>query len=144
MSKEELQVNFRMPASLKRELEALAKLNRRSLTAEVVARLAKSVEDDEAMLYPGLSEPDDAQSQAVRPAAGVSREKLMASMDPYSTGANGGDEVDESGLRVIKRNGTIVNYTDDALTRAIIRAFELVEGRKSTTQGPKPRKKYPK
>lgn len=42
MSKEELQVNFRMPASLKAELEQAAKKNRRSVTAEVVARLEAS------------------------------------------------------------------------------------------------------
>ncbi|CAM3797832.1 Arc-like DNA binding domain-containing protein [Pseudomonas synxantha] len=43
MSKEELQVNFRMPASLKRDLEAAAKSNGRSLTSEVVMRLEVSV-----------------------------------------------------------------------------------------------------
>lgn len=43
MSKEELQVNFRMPASLKRDLEAAAKSNGRSLTSEVVLRLEVSV-----------------------------------------------------------------------------------------------------
>ena len=132
-----------MPASLKRELEALAKLNRRSLTAEVVARLAKSVEDDEEVLYPGLSESGDVQAELVRPTTGISRERLMDSLDPYSTDADGGDDA-ESGLRVIKRNGTIVNYTDDAITRAVIRAFELVEGRNSAAPGPSPRKKYPK
>lgn len=48
MSKEELQVNFRMPASLKAELERAAKESGRSLTAEVVARLNLSmlIEDD--------------------------------------------------------------------------------------------------
>lgn len=48
MSKEELQVNFRMPASLKAELERAAKESGRSLTAEVVARLNLSMltEDD--------------------------------------------------------------------------------------------------
>lgn len=48
MSKDELQVNFRMPASLKSELEALAKQNRRSLTAEVVARLEESLDPQES------------------------------------------------------------------------------------------------
>ncbi|MBI6605163.1 MULTISPECIES: TraY domain-containing protein [Pseudomonas] len=48
MSKEELQVNFRMPASLKAELERAAKESGRSLTAEVVARLNLTMltEDD--------------------------------------------------------------------------------------------------
>lgn len=45
MSRSDLQVNFRMPASLKEELEALARANRRSLTAEIVARLERSVSE---------------------------------------------------------------------------------------------------
>ena len=46
MSREELQVNFRMPASLKRDLETAAKSNGRSLTAEIVLRLEVSVSMD--------------------------------------------------------------------------------------------------
>lgn len=42
MTKQDLQVNFRMPAELKSELEAAAKRNNRSTTAEVVARLQES------------------------------------------------------------------------------------------------------
>ncbi|WP_090311397.1 Arc family DNA-binding protein [Pseudomonas linyingensis] len=43
MSKIDLQVNFRMPADLKARLEAVAKENHRSLTAEIVARLEESL-----------------------------------------------------------------------------------------------------
>jgi len=39
MTRSDLQVNFRMPASLKAALEAAAKENHRSLTAELIARL---------------------------------------------------------------------------------------------------------
>ncbi|EIM13942.1 Arc family DNA-binding protein [Pseudomonas chlororaphis] len=43
MSRTDLQVNFRMPAELKAELERAAKESGRSLTAEVVARLDLSL-----------------------------------------------------------------------------------------------------
>src|SRR3990167_2912893 len=42
MTRSDLQVNFRMPASLKAALESAAKENHRSLTAELVARLEAS------------------------------------------------------------------------------------------------------
>ena len=42
MTKPELQVNFRMPADLKAQLEEAARQNKRSTTAEVVARLQES------------------------------------------------------------------------------------------------------
>ncbi|MCO7557455.1 Arc family DNA-binding protein [Pseudomonas otitidis] len=38
-----------MPAALKEELEALARVNRRSLTAEIVARLERSVSEPDEM-----------------------------------------------------------------------------------------------
>lgn len=47
MSREELQVNFRMPATLKRELEVRAKSGGRSLTAEIVARLENTIALDQ-------------------------------------------------------------------------------------------------
>lgn len=130
MSKDELQVNFRMPASLKGELEALAKQNRRSLTAEVVARLEKSVEDDEEKLYPGLSEPDEDQAEQVRPTTGVSKEKLMVSLD--------------DNMPVTKRD------LDTAVMDAMMRALDMLDTRsgerltEQPTQGPRHRKKYPK
>lgn len=42
MTKPDLQVNFRMPADLKAQLEEAARQNNRSTTAEVVARLQES------------------------------------------------------------------------------------------------------
>lgn len=46
MSTEQLQVNFRMPASLKARLEAEASRTGRSLTAEIVQRLEHSLAKD--------------------------------------------------------------------------------------------------
>lgn len=43
MSKKDVQVNFRMPETLKAELEAASKANNRSLTAEIVDRLEFSL-----------------------------------------------------------------------------------------------------
>lgn len=45
MSREDLQVNFRIPAELKRAIEAAAEKNKRSITAELVARLEESFFD---------------------------------------------------------------------------------------------------
>lgn len=42
MSRTDPQVNFRMPAELKQKLETAAAENRRSITAELVARLEES------------------------------------------------------------------------------------------------------
>ncbi|WP_322886615.1 Arc family DNA-binding protein [Sinorhizobium medicae] len=43
-----MQVNFRMPAALKSELENAAREHNRSLTAEIVSRLEASFHLDEA------------------------------------------------------------------------------------------------
>lgn len=43
MSKKDVQVNFRMPETLKAELEIASKANNRSLTAEIVSRLETSL-----------------------------------------------------------------------------------------------------
>lgn len=48
MSRQDLQVNFRMPADLKARLEDAAAQNRRSTTAEVVARLEASFDREVA------------------------------------------------------------------------------------------------
>lgn len=45
MSDEILQVNFRMPASLKTRLEEAAKVTGRSLTSEIVTRLEESLDE---------------------------------------------------------------------------------------------------
>ena len=47
MARNEPQVNLRMPPVLKSTLEQRAKENNRSLTAEVSARLERSLADDE-------------------------------------------------------------------------------------------------
>lgn len=48
MARDEPQVNLRMPLSLKERLEAEAATNKRSLTAEIVARLDSSFEQQES------------------------------------------------------------------------------------------------
>ena len=52
-----MQVNFRMPADLKAALEVESKKNHRSLTAEIVARLAETLAVEEALeiVAPGAS-----------------------------------------------------------------------------------------
>jgi len=69
MSEPEVQANLRIPASLRDKLKAAAKENRRSMTAEVIARLEESfwhrpsAEEYEEMLsnMEGASEPDYSQ-----------------------------------------------------------------------------------
>lgn len=46
MSRSDPQVNFRIPAELKAQLEAAAEKNKRSITAELVARLEESFAAD--------------------------------------------------------------------------------------------------
>lgn len=57
MSRTDMQVNFRMPADLKAALEVESKKNHRSLTAEIVARLAETLAVEEALeiVAPGAS-----------------------------------------------------------------------------------------
>lgn len=82
MSKEELQVNFRMPASLKGELEALARQNRRSLTAEVVARLERSVSElDEVAAFDQIGLQNEAGESSVPKREGSSKTPHCASTD---------------------------------------------------------------
>lgn len=83
MSKDELQVNFRMPASLKRELEAAAKQSGRSLTAEVVARLELSLlaegADSEELLPAELAR--DYSETARRSLPSVVRDRIRRSIN---------------------------------------------------------------
>lgn len=46
MAKDYSQVNFRIPTKLKEQIEESALKNERSITAELVARLEKSFEDE--------------------------------------------------------------------------------------------------
>ena len=148
MSKEELQVNFRMPASLKRELEALAKLNRRSLTAEVVARLEQSIVEVDDL---GVSDRDRMDPEhafylgaGVRINTKVDRETLTTTVDrDPPTASEPTDTQKPDGIKVIKRNGSVFEYSDEAITQAVIRALESLGG-ESSRPGPRPRKKYPK
>ncbi|MNE16578.1 hypothetical protein D3C76_887230 [compost metagenome] len=119
-----------MPASLKEDLEALAKKNRRSLTAEVVARLEKSIAEDEEGPYPGLSELVEDQADHVKPISSVSKERLLATLDDDKP--------------VTKRD------IDAAMMDAMMRALDMLDTRKTArqpdqpTQGPAPRKRFPK
>ncbi|NWB63900.1 Arc family DNA-binding protein [Pseudomonas sp. F1002] len=133
MNRADLQVNFRMPASLKDELEALAKLNHRSLTAEIVARLEGSVGEPNEM---GISDRDrlNPEHRFYRKGAEtqittrVSKEKLLASseQDRPATKKDLNEAVMEAML-------TVMNA--------------LKDGPPSTAdpvKGPRPRKKFPK
>lgn len=124
---------IRMPPELRELLEASARDGSRSLHAEIISRLWSTFQDYEPVKeLPEIS-------------SAINKEKLLASLDRTPDE----DPDAEEGLRVIKRNGQIINYTDDAITRAIIRAFEAVEGGlykgngNSGGKGPKPRKRFP-
>lgn len=47
MARSDPQMNFRIPAELKAQLEEVAKMNKRSLTAELVSRLNDSLNRDD-------------------------------------------------------------------------------------------------
>ncbi|WP_100080383.1 Arc family DNA-binding protein [Pleomorphomonas carboxyditropha] len=49
MARDDLQVNVRIPADLKAALEAKANSNYRSLTGEIVARLWRTLEEDDLL-----------------------------------------------------------------------------------------------
>lgn len=57
MSRSDPQVNFRIPVELKARLEAAAEQNKRSITAELIARLAETfaIEDALESVAPGAS-----------------------------------------------------------------------------------------
>lgn len=65
MARNEPQVNLRIPAELKESLEELSETNKRSLTAEIVARLTTSIkpEDDAEDLFSHIG-PDIAEHAA--------------------------------------------------------------------------------
>ncbi|AZD07572.1 hypothetical protein C4K26_2169 [Pseudomonas chlororaphis] len=134
MSRIDLQVNFRMPASLKDELEALAKRNRRSLTAEIVARLERSVGDTDEM---GISDRDRLNpehpfyhpvTEPLPVTRGISKEKLLASLDQERP--------------VTKKD------LNEAVMEAMLTVMSALKdgplGSSEAAKGPKPRKKYPK
>lgn len=131
MSKEELQVNFRMPASLKGELEALAKRSRRSLTAEIVARLERSVGDPDEM---GFSDRDrlDPNHFLYTPEATEQQITTKIHKDRLITGLDGPLTVQEEKIM-------------SAMIKALrgISKFEEEDAETPNT-GPKPRKRYPK
>ena len=67
MTRSDLQVNFRMPASLKAALEAAAKENHRSLTAELVARLESTFLEAQSSPQESVGGPvDDPDTPVVR------------------------------------------------------------------------------
>lgn len=49
MARDDLQVNVRIPADLKAALEVQANANYRSLTGEIVARLRRTLEEDDLL-----------------------------------------------------------------------------------------------
>lgn len=69
---------LRMPAQLRDDLETLAKINKRSLNAEIVARLEFSIEDTDDLGFSdrNLLSDDPEVQQFGRAARGIDREKL--------------------------------------------------------------------
>ena len=130
MSRVDLQVNFRMPASLKDELEALAKRNRRSLTAEIVARLERSISDTDEM---GISDRDrmNPEHPFYLPATeqmpitrGVSKEKLLASLD---------------------QDGPVTKKDlNSAVMDDMLKVLDAWQEGSASPKDPKPRKRFPK
>lgn len=131
MSKEELQVNFRMPASLKGELEALAKRSRRSLTAEIVARLERSVGEPDDL---GVSDRDRLDPNQFLYAPEPSDQQITTKIhkDRLLTGLEGPLTAQEEKIM-------------SAMIKALrgIGKFEEEDAEIPNT-GPKPRKRYPK
>lgn len=126
-----------MPAPLKEELEALAKTNRRSLTAEIVARLERSVGDtdemgvSDRMRLQGLSFGDEAPEQPRPATKGVSREKLLASLSGNITEQE--HVIIGAMLKALREVGGIDIDID-----------HLDPKNQQPNAGPKPRKRYPK
>ena len=52
MRKDDPQINLRIPPDLKERIQEAAKKNRRTQTAEIIARLEKTIRDDELELNP--------------------------------------------------------------------------------------------
>ncbi|MBX8528568.1 TraY domain-containing protein [Pseudomonas cichorii] len=130
MSKEELQVNFRMPASLKGELEALAKRSRRSLTAEIVARLERSVGETDEM---GISDRDrlDPNHFLYTPEPPEQQITTRIHRDRLITGLDGPLTAQEEKIM-------------SAMLKALRGIGKFEEDAENPNTGPKPRKRYPK
>lgn len=105
----------------------MAKINRRSLTAEIVARLEKSIEADEDELYPGLNERPEDEISHDRSISGISKEKLLSS-------------IEDKPLTKKDLNDAMM----DAMMQVLDTLRETPPGSPSPTKGPKPRKRYPK
>ncbi|MDR7024807.1 Arc family DNA-binding protein [Pseudomonas peli] len=77
MSRIDPQVNFRMPAELKKKLEEAAAQNKRSTTAEIVARLEAS--------FPADSVEYEAFTSEMRPEVKelYSKEDIQAALDQF-------------------------------------------------------------
>lgn len=125
---------LRMPSELRADLEALAQHNKRSLNAEIVARLERSVEDlDELGVSDQmrLSNPGEWYSPNP-PARGVSKERLIRNVET-------GETVSEAQLTAI-----ISKALDGVLASWASPDVPPDNAKEEPNSGPKPRKRYTK
>lgn len=134
MSRTDPQFNLRIPEALRDMVMEAAKQNKRSATAEILARLERSFTEPDVMGVSDLERMDPrsvfyTQADEDRgPSYKVDREKLMTEMPRGATGAPGQQEMSE------------------AITRAFeaIQALDMIVGTTATKKGPRPRKKFPR
>ncbi|TKD32613.1 Arc family DNA-binding protein [Azotobacter chroococcum] len=128
MSRSDLQVNFRIPAELKARLEAAAKENRRSITAELVHRLEVTFSDDiESKPETDLPDIGAELDFEIRKA-----EEHEQASEPHMDG----------------KTDAVHIVTDDQLREVMNSALESIlerlKGQTTQEKGPRPRKKYPR
>lgn len=130
MSRTDPQFNLRIPESLRDMVMWAAKQNKRSATAEILDRLERSFREPDAM---GISDLDrmDPENDFYTPepeqriTTKISKEQLTATPSEISL------------------------LSEDRVVAAMLRALRVLEDEKAweaaqPSQGPKPRKRYPK
>lgn len=136
MSRTDPQFNLRIPEALRDMVMEAAKQNKRSATAEILARLERSFTEPDVM---GVSD--------------------LERMDPQSIFYTQADEDRGPGYKVDKAKLIVVDEAhrsatggpgqqemSDAITRAFeaLKALDMMVGATATPKGPQPRKKFPK
>ncbi|WP_414907208.1 Arc family DNA-binding protein [Pseudomonas sp. IT-P253] len=139
MSRTDPQFNLRIPESLRDWVMTAAKQNKRSATAEILARLERSFTEPDNM---GVCDLDrmDPESVFYTQSAGdpgvtfkIDKEKLIAVDEVHRTTALG-------------PGGAPDQKVSEALRRAFkaLEEIDMMVGLTATPKGPKSRKRYPK
>ncbi|MFJ5297505.1 Arc family DNA-binding protein [Pseudomonas sp. NPDC088368] len=133
MSRIDPQVNLRIPKPLKEELEALAKQNRRSLTAEIVDRLEKSVGDVDEMGVSDRERLDPNHAFYVpytsdQVTTKIHRERLLIGLDAPLSAQE--EKIMSAMIKALRYIGKYEEEGEEVVPRG--------------SKGPKPRKRYPK